>query len=447
MSTSEQSVRPTAREGHEAEIRRVVFSSYLGNTIEYYDFILYGSASALLFGPLFFSSLSASWAFAASFATLATGYVARPMGGVIFGFIGDRIGRKPILLATMLLMGLSSGLIGALPTYASAGVIAPILLVTLRVLQGFAVGGEWGGAALMIAEHAPPESRGRYAAIGQSGLASGGLLSTVALALVTQLPDSALYSWGWRLPFLASFALVLVGLYVRRRVGESPLFRELGEREDKIRNNKRIQMIRVRPLLRGFAITLPPLVASTIVGAFAVSYAVEAGFTPSTTLVALCAAWALSIISMPCYGRLSDRVGRRPVYITAALAFAALSYPFFWLIDTGSLPLLFAAFLVMFSLVTVAMTAVVGSLLVELFPTEARYTAVSVAYQGGAIVGGLAPIAATGLLALPVGVGGVSALLSGIALIALIAAWSSPESRGSTLRGEVGHSATGDRLS
>jgi MHS family shikimate/dehydroshikimate transporter-like MFS transporter len=419
------------------EVRRVAVSSYLGNTIEYYDFILYGSAAAVVFGPLFFSNLSPALGTIASFATLATGYVARPLGGLVLGHLGDRVGRKGVLLFTMVLMGVASGLIGLLPTYAQIGVAAPLLLVLLRLLQGFAVGGEWGGAALLAAEHAPAGKRGFITAIGQAGLPSGGLLSTLALGAVSLLPSDQLLAWGWRIPFLLSFLLLGVGLYVRVRVSESPLFDEL----DAAAKQKQTPLLGVLrrpvPLLRGIAATVPPVMVSSVFGSFAVSYAVGLGVSRSSVLAGLSIAWAGAVVMTPVYGLLSDRFGRRPVYATGALAFAVLAYPVLWAIGSGSTALMFLAFFVVFALISVCMSAALAALLSEMFPTAIRYTGISASYQLATIVAGFAPLAAGSLLELAGGgrnIGWVAGLVVVIALVAAVAVWSGRESTGSDLR-------------
>ena len=207
-------------------MRRVLFSSFLGSAVEFYDFLLYGTAAALVFGQLFFSDLTPVVATIASFGTLAVGYIVRPLGGVIFGHFGDRIGRKSMLVLTMTLMGAASFAIGLLPTYDTIGVLAPILLILLRLIQGFAVGGEWGGAALMALEHSDENKRGFSASFANMGAPAGAVLSTVVLAIVTLLPGDAFLSWGWRIPFLLTAVLVGIGLYVRLKVTESPLFEQ-----------------------------------------------------------------------------------------------------------------------------------------------------------------------------------------------------------------------------
>ena len=387
-----------------SEVRRVTISTYAGNTIEYYDFILYGSAAALIFGPLFFSNLSPTMATIASFSTLATGYLCRPLGGLLFGYLGDKHGRKPTLLATMVLMGLATGLIGLLPTTSQVGIWAPIMLIVLRLTQGIAVGGEWGGAALMTAEHAPPSRRGWITAIGQAGQPSGGAPAMLAMALVALLPSEQLLSWGWRIPFLVSFALLLIALYIRLQISESPLFEELQRAESAQRTRRRPVADLFRDhrsaLIQGILVSIPPSLMVTLVSSFCVSYAVGAGHTRSTVLAAVGVAFATAIPTNPIYGHLSDRLGRRPVYAAGTLAVAVLIFPLFWAIDSGSTFWLFAAFIVAYALVAPAIGAGLAAILSEMFSTPVRYTGVSMSFQIAAIISGLFPVVATSLLLL-----------------------------------------------
>ena len=423
------------------EVRRVAISGFLGNTIEYYDFILYGSAAALFIGPLFFSGLSPTMGTLVSFATLATGYVARPLGGIVFGRLGDRIGRKPVLLITMVVMGVGSGLIGVLPTYAQIGVAAPLLLVLLRLVQGFAIGGEWGGAALLTAEHAPDKRRGFFTAIAQSGLPLGSLLSALAMAAVSLLPQDQLMAWGWRLPFLASFLMLGVGMYVRTRISESPLFDEL-EAAARSRRRPLTQVIR-RPgaLFRGVAATIPPVMGSTLFGSFTLSYAVGIGYTRSEVLVALGIAWAAAIVTTPLYGILSDRIGRRPVYLFGAIGLAVLAFPMFWAINSLSTMWLVLSLVIIFAVISVAMSGPLAALLSEMFSTDVRYTGVSLSYQVATIIAGFTPLLASALLTLAGGgrnIGWICTFVAVVSLLAASVAWFWTESGGRSLRSEQG---------
>ncbi|MDL5156138.1 MFS transporter [Actinomycetospora termitidis] len=437
MSHADVDPGPAERESSPAEVRRVAISSYLGNTIEFYDFILYGSAAALVFGPLFFSDLSPALATVASFATLASGYVARPLGGIVLGHFGDAIGRKKVLLLTMVLMGLASGAIGLLPTYEQIGVAAPLLLVLLRILQGFAVGGEWGGAVLLTAEHAPGRRRGFLVAIGQTGLATGGLLSTVAMALVALLPAEQLFSWGWRLPFLVSFLLLGLGLYMRLRVSESPVFRELENRP----RPPRVPLVRIvrTPglLLRSVAAALPSTVATALFGTYMISYAGVLGYSRPTILTSLCIAWAAAIVLLPLFGLLTDRIGRRPVFVFGAVSLAVVVYPAFLAVRTGSMLALTAIMVFVSAISSNACVSALAPLLSEMFPTSVRYTGVSMAYQLASLLAGLSPLVASSLVAglgTSVGttwivIGTVAVGLGGAAVV-----WSMRDTSGSNLR-------------
>ena len=421
-----------------AEVRRVTLSTYAGNTIEYYDFILYGSASALVFGPLFFTGLSPTMATMASFGTLATGYLCRPFGGMLFGYLGDRFGRKPMLLATMVMMGLATGLIGLLPTRSEIGLWAPFMLIILRLFQGIAVGGEWGGAALMTAEHAPPARRGWITAIGQAGQPTGGALALGAMAVVALLPPEDLMIWGWRIPFLVSFALLFIAMYMRVRISESPVYVEQEEADQR----RKVRRKPVRELLttqtgavvRGLLMSIPPSLMVTLISTFCVSYAVAAGHSRTTVLAAVGVAFAAAIPTGPLYGRLSDRLGRLPVYTAGALGFAALAFPLFWAIDSMSTVWLFVAFVTAYAIIAPAISAGLAAILSEMFSTSVRYTGVSVSFQTAAIISGVFPVVATSLLALddqnPIW---VSVFILVIALLSALMAIKMRESKGMRL--------------
>ncbi|MER5915255.1 MFS transporter [Streptomyces sp. NPDC001982] len=390
----------TVRTGSSAaEVRRVVWASYIGTTVETYDFVLYGSAAALLFGRLFFTNLGPSVGLIASFGTFATGFVVRPLGGIIFGALGDRIGRKPVLLVTMIMMALGCGLVGVLPTHDQIGAAAAVALVVLRLVQGLAFGGEWGSATLMVAEHADPRRRGFYTAVGQAGLPSGAVLATLALAAVTQLPEGQLFSWGWRIPFLLSFALLLVGVRIRRQVSESPLFVEPEARAARPKPIRELLSRNGGSLVRGILVALPAPVASTLFSGFAVAYAAGAGHSRSVVLLAVSVGFGVSIVTIPLFGLLSDRIGRRLIYTAGAISFAVVVYPFFWAVSSSSTVLLFLGFAVGFGVIGVVIASVLGAVLTELFPTQARSTGVSVAYQCAGLIAGLFPALFSAVLA------------------------------------------------
>ena len=291
--------------GDPQQMRRVLFSSFLGSAVEFYDFLLYGTAAALVFGQLFFSDLTPVVATIASFGTLAVGYIVRPLGGVIFGHFGDRIGRKSMLVLTMSIMGAASFAIGLLPTYQTIGILAPILLIVLRLIQGFAVGGEWGGAALMALEHSDEHKRGFSASFANMGAPAGAVLSTVVLAIVTLLPGDAFLSWGWRIPFLLSAVLVGIGLYVRLKVTESPLFEQevitavASEKKrlpifDVLRNNPTSVLLGIGAGLGAFAL-------QALMATFALTIGVENGLSRSTVLWLFAAGSFLQIFALPAY--------------------------------------------------------------------------------------------------------------------------------------------------
>ncbi|GAA3223320.1 MFS transporter [Pseudonocardia petroleophila] len=375
------------------QLRRAALSSYLGSVIEYYDFLLYATAAALVFGPVFFSGLDPVVGTIASLGTLATGYLARPLGGILFGHFGDRLGRKKMLITTMTLMGIASVLIGLLPTPAQIGALAPVLLVVLRVAQGIAVGGEWGGAVLLSAEHATSR-RGLWASFTNAGAPSGGVLSTVVLAITAAtMTEEQFLSWGWRIPFLLSAVLLALGLFVRSRVEETPVFRaEIAETPpafplvDVLRNHPRVLALSVGI---GFA----AFVVQATITTFSLSYAVEAGIPRSTVLNALTASSVAAVVGIIGWSALSDRLGRRPVMIAGAVACGAWAFALFPLISSGSTALLVVAVVVGQGLLHPALYGPLAALYTELFATRSRYTGASLGYQLAGTGAGFAPLA------------------------------------------------------
>ncbi|MEV0688308.1 MFS transporter [Nocardia sp. NPDC050378] len=392
--------------------RRAALSSLLGTTIEYYDFLLYGTMAAVVFGPLFFPGSNPALSTIASFGTLAAGYVARPLGGVIFGHFGDRVGRKSMLLITMLMMGIASAAIGLLPTYHTIGVAAPILLVLLRVVQGVAVGGEWGGAALMVVEHADARNRGRWAGIMQLGTPLGFLLSTGAVAAVTQLPEPQFSTWGWRLPFLLSAALLVLGMYVRLRVAESPVFVAAAPPRDAI---PAVQVLR-RPRLLAPAVFagLAPFALTALTSSHIIAYATGIGYAVGEVMRSLLLVVVVSIVAIPGSAALSDRLGRRRTMMTGAIGAVIYAFPLYSLINSDSWWIMTGA-LMFAQLLQNLMYAPLTPMLSEMFPTGVRYTGVSIAYQTAALVGaGFTPLIASSLL---VAFDGSSVALSGIIVV------------------------------
>jgi MFS family permease len=374
------------------QLRRAVLSSYLGSVIEYYDFLLYATASAVVFNKVFFSSLDPLVATVASFGTLATGYLARPLGGVIFGHFGDLLGRKRMLMVSMTLMGLASFLIGLLPTYHQVGVLAPVGLVLLRVVQGIAVGGEWGGAVLMSAEHAGSKRRGLWASFTNAGAPTGVVLSTAALTGTGAIVgDKAFLDWGWRIPFLISILLLAVGLFVRQRVQETPAFQAV--QQDK-RRIPVVEVLRDRPgtLLLSVGAGMAAFVAQATLTIFVLAYAVRVGHSRQEVLNALTASSACAIVGILAWSALSDRVGRRPVVVCGALAMAAYSFLLFPLVNNGSTAVLVLALIIGQAVIHPMMYGPLAALYTELFSTGNRYTGASLGYQLAGLGAGFTPL-------------------------------------------------------
>ncbi len=376
------------------EARTVILSSYMGSTIEFYDFLLYATAAAVAFPKVFFAGTDPWVGVVAAYATFAAGYVARPLGGVIFGHFGDRMGRKGMLVISMSVMGLASAAIGLIPGANLIGPWGAVLLVALRVLQGIAVGGEWGGAALMALEHADPKRRGFAASFVNAGAPTGAVLGTVMMGVVSALPGDQFLSWGWRIPFLLSFALLVVGLFVRLRVTESPIFAEAVEAEKEAEKAKgstpKVPLLEV--LRRPKALLFIMLAGAAgfglqvVLPTFAVTYAVAKGAPQQGVLYGFAAASAISIAFVLFGGRLSDRFGRRPVMIAGLVLFVAYLFPMFGLLGSGNVWLVFLAFtlaLVFHSTLYGPLAAFVS----EQFGTTSRYTGAALGYQLATLIG------------------------------------------------------------
>ncbi|MET9708993.1 MFS transporter [Nocardiopsis alba] len=406
----------------EREAGKIAFAAFVGTALEWYDYFLFGTAAALVFNRLYFTTLSATAATLAAFATFGVGFVARPVGAVLFGWMGDRMGRRPALLLTVVCIGVATGLIGLLPDYAAIGVAAPLLLALLRLLQGVAVGGEWGGAVTIAVEHAPPEKRGRYAALPQIGSPVGTLLSSGAFSLVLLLPPDQFDSWGWRLPFLAAFPLLLVAVYIRRKVEESPVFEEM-EKQEKRSKVPALDVFRKAwgRLLVAIASALLGVGGFYVMTTFAISYGtgtlgLSRGLMVNSTLVAAVAQIAVIIV----FGRLAERLGPGRVTMWGGLATAVIAFPVFWLIDTRSPVLVVLAITAGVAILSTAY-AVSGALLAELFPADLRYSGVALAYNLAGALSGFLPFVATALLDSTGGGSWVASLLfMGIALITAV---------------------------
>ncbi|MEU1802410.1 MFS transporter [Streptomyces sp. NPDC019937] len=426
------------------QLRRVALSGLLGTAVEFYDFLVYGTVAALVFGELFFPRADPAVGTIAAFGTFAAGYLARPLGGIVFGHFGDRLGRKSMLLLTMVLMGTCSFLIGLLPTYDAIGVWAPVLLVALRVVQGLAIGGEWGGAMLMVVEHAERTGgarrrRGLWSSFTQLGAPLGSMLSAGVVTIVSTLPDDEFRAWGWRVPFLLSVALLAVGLFVRLRVTESPLFTEArthGPGEPARDKPPLAEVLRrPGPLLLAGCVGIGAFTAQALLTSFMISYAVDHGYTRPQVLTAVTVASCVALAALPAASALSDRVGRRPVVLAGAVASAALAFPVLALVDSGSPGLLILALALGHGLAQSTMYGPLGALLSEMFGTRVRYTGASLGYQLATLVGaGLSPMIASSLLAAHGGGSTpVSLLLCGGAAITALTVWRLRETHTDTL--------------
>lgn len=397
-------IREAEQKQKKRESRRAVISSYLGSTVEYYDFLLYGSAASLVFPALFFSDLDPGLGIILSFLTLATGYIARPIGGLLFGHFGDKYGRKQILFVTLMVMGLVSILIGMLPTYESIGIAAPIALLVLRVLQGLAVGGEWAGATLMAMEHSSKKSKGLGASIAVSGGPSGAVLATLVLGGFSLMPEEAFMDWGWRVPFLLSALLVIIGLYMRHRVTESPDFEAAKAKQEQEEAHTGVPLAELfrtssKEIGLGTLSGIAPLFIQSLLATFALTYAVSIGHSRSDALLMLTIANTLHIFTIPLMAAVSDRYGRRPVMLTGTVVGMILIWPMFSLISHGSPWMMLLGFIIGNPIIQAVMYGPMGAFISEKFTTRTRYTGLSLTYQLTSLIGaGFTPIIAQALL-------------------------------------------------
>ena len=407
-----------------ASIRLVALASLVGTTIEWYDFFLYNTAAALVFNKLFFPRFDPLVGTLLSFATVTMGFVARPVGGIVIGHFGDRIGRKSMLVLTLVVMGVATFLIGALPTYAQIGPWAAVLLVLLRVVQGFGVGGEWGGAVLMAIEHAPAGRRGFYGSWPQIGVPAGLLLANLVFSGFARMPEADFLAWGWRVPFLISIVLVGVGLVIRLKILETPAF----TRMKATRTEARMPIVEVlrrypKQVLLAMGARYAENGSFYIYSSFVLVYATQHVHMAQTVVLnGILIASAIELPVIPLFGALSDRIGRRPVYLFGAIATAVLAYPLFRLMDTASTPLVWLALILVFLCSHAAMYAPQAAFLSELFGTRVRYSGASLGAQlSSVLAGGLSPLIATALLGYGYARGALSLYLIGMAVVTIVA--------------------------
>ncbi|MEV4314233.1 MFS transporter [Actinocrispum sp. NPDC049592] len=426
-----------------SQLRRAVAASYIGSLIEYYDFLLYSTASALVFSKVFFSNLDPLLATVASFGTFATGYLARPIGGVIFGHFGDLLGRKRMLILTMTLMGISSFLIGVLPTYADIGGLAPALLVLLRVVQGIAVGGEWGGSVLLSAEHATSR-RGLWASFTNAGAPSGLVVSTLVLSATSAIVgDKAFLEWGWRIPFLLSLVLLGVGLFVRLRVQETPVFVAAKAQRH------RLPLVAVlqenwRPLLLSIGVGMSAFVAQSTMSTFVLSYGVQKGFTRQEILNALTIASVCGVIGIIAWSAASDRFGRRPIVLVGALGMAAFGFLLFPMINSGSPALLTIALVIGLAVLQPMMYGPLAALYSELFGTQHRYTGASLGYQIAGLGAGFGPLLFAEIWRVSAGTLAISVVIAAFCALTIVCVLALRETSGRSLNPTVADRSVAD---
>jgi len=410
----------------------IAFAGTFGTIIEWYDFLIYGTAAALVFNKLFFPTVDPLTGTLAALATYAVGFVARPVGGALFGHFGDRIGRKSMLMLTMLVMGLGTFLVGLLPTYNQIGILAPILLIVLRFIQGLALGGEWGGASLMVLEHAPAEKRGFYGSLVQVGFPLGLVTSSGVFALVTAMPEPKFLAWGWRIPFLISILLIAVGAFVRARVPETPVFEDLKARKD-LSPNPFVEAVFRNP--RSFLVALGLKLSEVswvyMLTVFVVVYATTKLGLPRTLMLdAVFWAALIEVISIPLFGYFTDKIGRRPFYFLGVAFTIAFAFPLFWMLNTKSPAMVMAAVIIALNFGHGLMFAPESAYFPELFGARVRFSGASFGFQtSAAIGGGFAPIIATWLAAAMGGTAGVSTMLILLALITLVATFFARETK------------------
>jgi MFS transporter, MHS family, shikimate and dehydroshikimate transport protein len=412
------------------DIRRILWSSVIGASIEWYDFLVYAAATALVFNQLFFPTLNAHLGSIAAFGAYAAGFLARPVGALIFGHFGDRIGRKPMLITTMLIMGAGTFLIGLLPTYYQVGIAAPVLLVVLRLLQGIGLGGEWAAAVLMVFENAPAKRRGLMSSMVQMGNPVGHIMVSGLFSIVALLPEPVFLAWGWRVPFLVSIVVVGAGLFIRLKLDETPSYLEV-RRTGRIAKIPIVEVIRHYPrsFLTAVGLKISDIAYATIGGIFVIAYVTRhLGLSRELALSAVFFANLTALAFIPLFGWLSDQVGRRPMFYAGCLFCGAFAFPLFWLLDTRDPALIILTVTLIICFGEMLMFSVGASWYAELFDARVRYTGISFGFQvGSTISGGLTPLIAESLLS-PTNVATwpISLYLITCACVTAFAAWAAP---------------------
>lgn len=408
----------TPDERSSSNARRVASASMVGTTLEFYDFFIYGTAAALVFPKLFFTDADPLIGTLLSFATFGVGFLARPLGGIVFGHFGDRVGRKRILIISLLMMGVATICMGLLPTYASIGVGAPLLLAFLRLVQGFSVGGEWTGAVLIAIEHAGPKRRGLYGSFPTLGLPAGTVLATGAFLAVAQLDDEAFFSWGWRIPFLASIVLVIAGLLLRLRISESPEFAE-AKKQDAVVGLPVVVVFKkhFKSILLVAGAALGHNICVYISMSYLVSYAGHVGIGRSGALIGVMVASIVAIVLFPVFGYTSDLVGHKRTYLVGLILMMVTIFPVFALVNTGNTTLFVLALVLLFGVTMAPVGAVASIVLTQIFPAEVRFSGTSIGYTLAALLGGaFAPTIAASLYAST----GASAAIAVYIMVALL---------------------------
>lgn len=421
-----------------SDVKRVLVSSIIGTAAEWYDFLIYGASSALVFNKLFFPMSDPALGTVAAFGTYGVGFFARPVGAAIFGHFGDRVGRKTMLAITIVIMGLGTFLIGLLPTYKEIGVLAPILLVILRLFQGIGLGGEWAGAVLMVVENAPDKNRGLLGSMVQLGYPLGNLAAIGALALCSRLPEADFLAWGWRIPFLISIFMAGIGFYIRMQLEETPVFREI-EAKNQVAQLPLVEVLthHRRPFFTAIGLKLSEISYVSIAGVFSISYVTSnLGLSKGVILNALLLASAIALIAIPLFGWLSDRIGRKTMFYASSAFAIAFAFPLFWFLDTKDVFVITAAIVAAIVFGQMIGFGVGAPWYSELFTGRLRYSGASLGFQiGAAISGGLTPFAAASFLAWTNGATWpISIYLIVLGCISLAATIAAPETAGKPLK-------------